>query len=162
MKRVLIMEMQGRKLVGPSAKTERALARIAVGGTAPPRIRRGAHLVGEWNERTYQVEVLEDGFVMDGKTSRPLSALARHITGALVGPALLRAQLMRRIRCAIYTRKSSEGGLKQDFNSLDAQREACEASISAARNRKAGCCCQTIMITEASRAVIRTARRCSG
>ena len=33
------------------------------------------------------------------------------------------------VRCAIYTRKSSEEGLEQDFNSLDAQREACEAYI---------------------------------
>jgi len=33
------------------------------------------------------------------------------------------------IRCAIYTRKSSEEGLEQDFNSLDAQRESCEAYI---------------------------------
>ncbi|MGE0666119.1 MAG: recombinase family protein [Sphingomonadales bacterium] len=33
------------------------------------------------------------------------------------------------IRCAIYTRKSSDEGLEQDFNSLDAQREACEAFI---------------------------------
>ena len=32
-------------------------------------------------------------------------------------------------RCAIYTRKSSEDGLEQDFNSLQAQREACEAFI---------------------------------
>jgi site-specific DNA recombinase len=32
-------------------------------------------------------------------------------------------------RCATYTRKSSEEGLEQDFNSLDAQREACEAYI---------------------------------
>ncbi len=31
--------------------------------------------------------------------------------------------------CAIYTRKSSEEGLEQEFNSLDAQREACEAFI---------------------------------
>ena len=36
----------------------------------------------------------------------------------------------RRLRCAIYTRKSSEEGLEQEFNSLDAQREACEAFIS--------------------------------
>ncbi|PSL14822.1 recombinase family protein [Shimia abyssi] len=36
---------------------------------------------------------------------------------------------MRRIRCAVYTRKSSEEGLEQDFNSLHAQREACEAYI---------------------------------
>ena len=32
-------------------------------------------------------------------------------------------------RCAIYTRKSSEKGLEQNFNSLHAQREACEAFI---------------------------------
>ena len=32
-------------------------------------------------------------------------------------------------RCAIYTRKSSEEGLEQDFNSLHAQREACEAFV---------------------------------
>ncbi len=34
-----------------------------------------------------------------------------------------------RVRCAIYTRKSSEEGLDQEFNSLDAQREACEAYV---------------------------------
>ena len=39
------------------------------------------------------------------------------------------AKKSRRVRCAIYTRKSSEEGLEQDFNSLDAQREACEAFI---------------------------------
>ena len=35
----------------------------------------------------------------------------------------------RPLRCAIYTRKSTEHGLEQEFNSLDAQREACEAYI---------------------------------
>lgn len=35
----------------------------------------------------------------------------------------------KKVRCAIYTRKSSEEGLEQNFNSLDAQREACEAYI---------------------------------
>ena len=39
-----------------------------------------------------------------------------------------------RIRCAIYTRKSSEEGLEQSFNSLDAQREACEAYIVSQRH----------------------------
>jgi len=38
------------------------------------------------------------------------------------------AQTMKRIRCAIYIRKSSEEGLERDFNSLDAQREAYIAS----------------------------------
>ncbi|MBL8571404.1 MAG: recombinase family protein [Phreatobacter sp.] len=37
-------------------------------------------------------------------------------------------------RCAIYTRKSSEEGLEQDFNSLHAQREACEAYIASQRH----------------------------
>jgi site-specific DNA recombinase len=36
---------------------------------------------------------------------------------------------MNKVRCAIYTRKSSDEGLDQAFNSLDAQREACEAYI---------------------------------
>lgn len=35
----------------------------------------------------------------------------------------------QKVRCAIYTRKSNEEGLEQDFNSLDAQREAGEAFI---------------------------------
>jgi DNA invertase Pin-like site-specific DNA recombinase len=37
--------------------------------------------------------------------------------------------IARKFRCAVYTRKSSEEGLEQDFNSLDAQREACQAYI---------------------------------
>ena len=39
-----------------------------------------------------------------------------------------------RIRCAIYTRKSSEEGLEQSFNSLHAQREACEAYLLSQRH----------------------------
>ena len=39
-----------------------------------------------------------------------------------------------RVRCAIYTRKSSEEGLQQEFNSLRAQREACEAFINSQRH----------------------------
>ena len=38
------------------------------------------------------------------------------------------------IRCAIYTRKSSDEGLDQDFNSLDAQHEACSAYIASQRH----------------------------
>jgi site-specific DNA recombinase len=38
------------------------------------------------------------------------------------------------VRCAIYTRKSSEEGLEQEFNSLQAQREACEAFINSQRH----------------------------
>ena len=38
------------------------------------------------------------------------------------------------LACAVYTRKSSEEGLEQEFNSLDAQREACEAYILSQRH----------------------------
>jgi site-specific DNA recombinase len=41
--------------------------------------------------------------------------------------------LPTRLRCAIYTRKSTEEGLEQDFNTLDAQREAAEAFIQSQR-----------------------------
>ncbi|MGB1234889.1 MAG: recombinase family protein [Planktomarina sp.] len=41
---------------------------------------------------------------------------------------------MKKVRCAIYTRKSSEDGLEQEFNSLDAQREACEAYIASQKH----------------------------
>ena len=41
---------------------------------------------------------------------------------------------MKKIRCAIYTRKSSDEGLEQDFNSLDAQREACAAYVASQKH----------------------------
>src|SRR3954454_6490506 len=43
------------------------------------------------------------------------------------------------LRCAIYTRKSSEEGLEQDFNSLHAQREACEAYIKSQKHEGWAC-----------------------
>jgi len=46
----------------------------------------------------------------------------------------MRSEAKARIRCAIYTRKSSEEGLEQSFNSLDAQREACRAFISSQKH----------------------------
>src|SRR5258708_15465273 len=64
----------------------------------------------------------------DGRRTAPLLSGPR---GDHVQPertAMPRADASRR-RCAIYTRKSSEEGLEQEFNSLAAQREACEAYI---------------------------------
>jgi site-specific DNA recombinase len=43
------------------------------------------------------------------------------------------------LRCAIYTRKSSEEGLEQDFNSLNAQREACEAYLRSRQGEGGNC-----------------------
>ena len=82
MKRVLIWELQCRSLGGLPAKTERALKRIAAGNLSLVTAKPGSRLVREWNGRTYQVEVTRDGYEMDGKTYRSLSAVARQITGA--------------------------------------------------------------------------------
>src|ERR1039457_4282104 len=48
--------------------------------------------------------------------------------------AIVMSERVKTIRCAIYTRKSSEEGLEQNFNSLDAQREACSAYIQSQRH----------------------------
>lgn len=70
---------------GLTSSTRRALRQIAEGKpvteVSRSSIRPGAHLVREWNGRTYQVEVHADGFRMDGRDWKSLSAIARHITG---------------------------------------------------------------------------------
>src|SRR5215217_6795331 len=48
--------------------------------------------------------------------------------------APMRDRQAKATRCAIYTRKSSEEGLEQDFNSLHAQREACEAYVTSQKH----------------------------
>ena len=40
----------------------------------------------------------------------------------------------KKLRCAVYTRKSTEEGLDKEFNTLDAQRDACEAYVASQRN----------------------------
>ncbi len=82
----LSYEAQCREHGGPRPATRRALRRIAQGEpvaeAARTSLRPGAHLVREWNGRTYQVEVIDGGYAMDGKTWPSLSAIAKHITGA--------------------------------------------------------------------------------
>ena len=41
----------------------------------------GTHLVREWNGRTYQVEVIDNGYRFDGKTYPSLTTIAKRITG---------------------------------------------------------------------------------
>jgi len=50
------------------------------------------------------------------------------------GKAQRRPVQQRRLRCSIYTRKSSEEGLEQSFNSLHAQRDACEAYVASQKH----------------------------
>ena len=86
MEKAIAYETQCKVLGGLPAQTRRALAQIAKGKTVQAAqagtVKAGTHLVREWNGRSYQVEVLEGCFRMDGKDWKSLSAIARHITGA--------------------------------------------------------------------------------
>jgi hypothetical protein len=62
-------------------------------------------------------------------------------------------------RCAIYTRKSSEEGLDQEFNSLDAQREAAEAFIASQKAEGWTARCPTVTTTAGTPAEAWNARR---
>src|ERR1017187_438726 len=52
-----------------------------------------------------------------------------HLLWSEQGGAVMTDQIPRALRCAIYTRKSTDEGLEQDFNSLHAQRESAEAYV---------------------------------
>jgi hypothetical protein len=69
---------------------------------ARPELKPGTRLVREWQGRTYEVLVLDDGFSWQGTTYRSLSALARKITGtAWSGPLFFGLKPNRSaIRCA--------------------------------------------------------------
>ena len=83
MRRALAYETQCRTNGGLSSDLRRSLKAIAAGKASPASgpLRPGAHLVREWNGRSYQVEVVEGGFLFDGKTYRSLTAIATRITG---------------------------------------------------------------------------------
>lgn len=92
MRKVLAYEQQVKRLGGHSNAVRRALKLALKGSKQGPvpvtdkpaavQLRPGTHLVREWNGRSYQVEVLEEGFQLDGKRYRSLTAIARKITGA--------------------------------------------------------------------------------
>ena len=86
MEKAIAYETQFKTLGGRPAQIRRALAQIAKGKTVHVAqagvAKAGTHLVREWNGRSYQVEVVEGGFRMDGRHWRSLSAIAKHITGA--------------------------------------------------------------------------------
>ena len=60
--------------------------------------------------------------------------MGRNSVALAPAKALSRSTDVKTIRCAIYTRKSTEEGLQQEFNSLDAQREAGEAFVVSQKN----------------------------
>ena len=120
------------------AKTLQTTGRVGL--TPDLRLKPGARLLREWHGRTHTVTVTEDGFEYAGASYPSLSMIAKKITGAqwsgprffglLSGGAPERwgarwlnpekppRRSSKRIRCAIYTRKSTDEGLEQAFNSL--------------------------------------------
>lgn len=85
MRKVLIWEEQAAKHGGIPPYLTRAL-KIAAEDRQPTareadKLRPGAQLIREWNGRSYQVEVTKEGFRMDGRDYRSLSAIAQRITG---------------------------------------------------------------------------------
>ena len=99
----------------------------------------GTRLIREWQGVEHTATVLDDGFEYQGRRYKSLSAIARAITGTRWnGPAFFGLRNhrscemktpVRKVRCAIYTRVSTDERLDMEFNSLDAQREAALAYI---------------------------------
>ena len=85
MRKALAYQAQCKAVGGLPTSTRKALLQIAAGkpvSAANSRsMKPGSRLVREWNGRTYQVEVVEGGYLMDGKQWSSLSAIAKHITG---------------------------------------------------------------------------------
>jgi hypothetical protein len=105
----------------------------------------GTTLIREYGGVLHHVTVRRDGYEWQRRPYKSLSAIARAITGARWnGLGVVRPEdpaggpmsklPSRRLRCAIYARKSSEEGLEEEFNSLDAQREARRAYIESQRS----------------------------
>ncbi len=84
MRKALIWDAQCRRFSGIPPDMKRAL-KAAAGGKSvrgpAPAIRTGTQFVREWNGRRYQVDVTEDGYVLNGERFKSLSAIALHITG---------------------------------------------------------------------------------
>jgi hypothetical protein len=105
----------------------------------------GTVLVREWDRQSHRVMVLADGLAWNGRTYDSLTKIAFAITGtrwngprffaegqagaADVCGRAMKATQVKPVRCAIYTRVSTDQGLDQEFNSLDAQYEGSSAYI---------------------------------
>ena len=104
------------------------------------QLRPGTKIIRKWKGENHEIFVTEEGYEYGGDCYRSLSHIARQITGTRwSGPAFFglnkpvegqnNPMPKQLVRCAVYTRKSSEEGLDQSFNSIDAQQEASRAFI---------------------------------
>ena len=144
---VNVQELAYGGLKPETIKRLEAIAEDLDGGD-PARRRRpandrpiaGTRLIREYQGVEHCVTVRDEDFEYQGRPYKSLSAVACAITGTqwngLVffglknsAEPLMKKPVVRKLRCAVYTRKSSEEGLDMEFNSLDAQREACEAYV---------------------------------
>lgn len=131
--RGIAFRMQEKELGALTASLERRLQTLAnetvTGKTAPLPVstilRPGMQLVRSWRGRTHSVDVTEDGFVWSGGTYTSLSSVAHAITGTKwSGPRFF----------GLRGKTDITLSLEQEFNSLDAQREACAAFILSQRH----------------------------
>jgi len=83
-RRFLAFELQARATGGLPPAILARLERIAAGEErkVSPRMKSGARLLRAWNGVTHVVDVLPEGYLWNGTRHRPLSAIARAITGA--------------------------------------------------------------------------------
>ena len=114
----------------------------------------GTVLTREYRDVVYRVIATADGaYDFEGRSYPSLSMIAREITGTRwsgplffglkaprreeagqeEGEPAMSDVLKRRLRCAVYTRKSTDEGLDQEYNSIDAQRDAGHAYIASQR-----------------------------
>ena len=132
-----------QRLLDRSESPEVAGQRATDLGRRTAELRPGSVLGREWNGQMHRVAVLAEGFAWNGQRYPSLSKVALAITGtrwnglevlwpprqAVEKVHSMKAGPAKRIRCAIYTRVSTDQGLEQDFNSLDAQFDASQAYI---------------------------------
>ena len=89
MARAVAYQMQVAAYGGLSAATKRRLREIAIavrngdrtGVLGGIQIKPGTQLIRQWQNTTHTVIVLDDGFALDGRTHKSLSAVAKAITG---------------------------------------------------------------------------------
>ena len=109
------------------------------------RLKPGTTVIREYRGVRHIVTIAEGGFVWENMRFPSLSVIMSHHGRSMERPqvlwspwpkerrsrseGLLLPEKPKTLRCAVYTRKSTEHNLDLEFNSLDAQRESCEAYI---------------------------------
>src|SRR5260370_28594100 len=123
--RAVAYKMQERVIGVLSAATRRLLCAEE---PAPVRRRRGLRpgtvLIREWHGIAHQITIVEQGVIYRGEHRGCPPDHRRPLVGAAVLPREAMTATPPARLGAVYTRKSSEEGLEQDFNSLHAQPEA--------------------------------------